>query len=172
VSATHSLSIRRVDANRSLAVACRVARSTEELARHFAIRRAVFVDEQALFAGDDADDRDDRPATIHVVGAADGLTGGAVRLYPLDAAGLWQGDRLAVLPAFRHGMLGAALVRYAVETAGRLGGHRMVAQIQLPNVRFFELLGWRRDGDAGPYHGVDHQPMSIPLGGALSPRAR
>jgi hypothetical protein len=39
----------------------------------------------------------------------------------------------------------------------------MVAQIQLPNVAFFEHLGWRADGPAGEYHGVMHQPMAIPL---------
>ena len=45
----------------------------------------------------------------------------------------------------------------------RLGGRTMLAQIQLPNVRFFEQLGWRADGPAGEYHGVMHQPMAIPL---------
>jgi putative N-acetyltransferase (TIGR04045 family) len=138
---------------------CRVARTTGELDRHFAIRRAVFVDEQRLFDGDDRDERDDAAETLHVLGGA----GGAVRLYPLDADGLWKGDRLAVLPAFRHGLLGADLVRFAVWTAGECGGTRMVAMIQLPNVRFFEALGWRAAGAARPYHGVEHQPMQIGL---------
>jgi hypothetical protein len=39
----------------------------------------------------------------------------------------------------------------------------MVAQIQLPNVRFFEHLGWRADGEPGPFHGLLHQPMAIAL---------
>ena len=52
---------------------------------------------------------------------------------------------------------------FAVRTAGALGGVRMVAQVQVPNVRFFERLGWSRDGDAALYHGVMHQPMAIPL---------
>ena len=60
--------------------------------------------------------------------------------------------------------LGALLVRFAVATAGERGGHRMVALIQLPNVRFFEHLGWHADGPPEPYHGVMHQPMAIPLG--------
>jgi hypothetical protein len=54
-------------------------------------------------------------------------------------------------------------VRFAVETAGERGGHTMVARIQLPNVRFFEHLGWHADGAPGPYHGVMHQPMAVPL---------
>ncbi|MFN2521657.1 MAG: GNAT family N-acetyltransferase, partial [Candidatus Limnocylindria bacterium] len=88
-----------------------------------------------------------------------------VRLYPLDREGLWKGDRLAVLPAERALRLGAMLVRFAVRTAGELGGRRMVAQIQVPNVRFFERLGWRRDGDPAPMLGVEHQPMTIDLSG-------
>jgi GNAT superfamily N-acetyltransferase len=91
--------------------------------------------------------------------------GGAVRLYPLDAAGeLWKGDRLAVLPEHRACHLGARLVRFAVATAGSRGGRRMIAHIQLPNVRFFEHLGWRAEGSPAPFHGVEHQLMAIGLG--------
>jgi predicted N-acetyltransferase YhbS len=85
-----------------------------------------------------------------------------VRLYPLDGK-LWQGDRLAVLPSHRSSMVGAELVRFAVATAGSLGGAQMVAQIQLPNVRFFERLGWTRAGAPAPYCGRDHQPMVYDL---------
>lgn len=162
MSATDSLSLRPAERLAS-AGPCRLATTPEEVAWHYAIRRAVFVDEQAIFAGDDHDERDSMPGTLHVIGSAEGRPGGSVRLYPVDADGLWQGDRLAVLPEFRHSFLGGALVRFAVVTAGRLGGNRMVAQIQLPNVRFFESLGWRTDGDVAPYHGVDHQPMEIGL---------
>jgi putative N-acetyltransferase (TIGR04045 family) len=127
------------------------------------VRRAVFVTEQRLFAGDDRDERDDAPDTVHVVGSAKGRVGGVVRLYPLDDAGLWKGDRLAVLPRYRHGLLGAQLVRFAVATAGALGGQRMVAMIQVPNVAFFRTLGWRVAGGSEPYHGVEHRPMEIGL---------
>jgi len=157
------------------APSCRVARSVEERAAHFAVRREVFVVEQRLFSPDDRDEFDDDPSTLHAIGVAGGLAGGAVRLYPLEDDGLqWKGDRLAVLPAHRHGALGAALVRFAVATAGSLGGQRMVAMIQLPNVPFFRLLGWRESAAVRAYHGVAHQPMEIalrPLAG-VSPRAR
>ena len=68
-----------------------------------------------------------------------------------------------MLPELRTHHLGAELVRFAVSTAGRLGGERMVAHVQLPNVRFFEHLGWEREGDPAPFHGTDHQLMSIRL---------
>jgi putative N-acetyltransferase (TIGR04045 family) len=148
--------------------ACHVARDGAELRSHFAIRRAVFCAEQGMFGGDDdRDARDSSAATLHAVGFEDGVAGGTVRLYPLEpggeGAGLWQGDRLAVLPAFRHGSLGGSLVRFAVRTAGERGGERMVAMIQLANVRFFLALGWSLDGDAVDFHGRAHQPMAIAL---------
>jgi putative N-acetyltransferase (TIGR04045 family) len=138
--------------------------SDEELAAHLALRRRVFVAEQQLFAGDDADDRDADPRTVHVVGLVGDEVCGAVRLYPLDDEGRdWKGDRLAVARDRRTLHLGAALVRCAVRTAGELGGTRMLAHIQLPNVAFFELLGWSADGPPAPFHGAEHQLMTIPL---------
>jgi putative N-acetyltransferase (TIGR04045 family) len=148
------------------ALACRVAAGADERRAHFAIRRAVFCVEQGMFGGsDDRDARDGDAATLHAVGVERGVVGGTVRLYPLsdDEGGLWQGDRLAVLPAFRHGSLGGSLVRFAVRTAGERGGERMVAMIQLPNVRFFLGLGWSLDGDVVDFHGRAHQPMAIAL---------
>jgi putative N-acetyltransferase (TIGR04045 family) len=144
------------------AVAVRLAAGAADLAGHHAVRRAVFVAEQRLFAGDDRDGVGARPSTLHAVGLVGGDVAGAVRLYPLQGA-RWQGDRLAVLPAARHTSLGAALVRFAVATAGAAGGDRMVAMVQVPNVRFFVFLGWELDGPVRRYHGRPHQPMAIDL---------
>jgi putative N-acetyltransferase (TIGR04045 family) len=148
---------------RGAASECALARGPAELAAHFAVRRGIFVQTQGLFEHDDRDERDDDDATLHAVGFSGVMVVGAVRLYPLDDAGLWKGDRLAVLPAKRALQLGAMLVRFAVRTAGERGGRRMVAQVQVPNVRFFERLGWCRDGDPAPMFGVEHQPMAIDL---------
>ena len=148
---------------RATSAICRLACAADEFAAHYAVRQRVFVEDQALFDGTDEDARDRMPGTLHVIGLSEGEVAGAVRLYPLDDAGLWKGDRLAVLPEARVRRLGALLVQFAVATAGARGGHTMVAQIQLPNVRFFEHLGWSTDGPPAPYHGVMHQPMAIPL---------
>ena len=152
-------------AETAAALSCRLADGADELACHFELRRRVFVFEQGIFQLDDRDPHDDDERTLHVIGFVDGDVGGAVRLYPLESSGeLWRGDRLAVLPEHRACHLGARLVRFAVASAGELGGRRMIAQIQLPNVPFFEHLGWSTDGPPGPYHGVMHQPMAIQLG--------
>jgi putative N-acetyltransferase (TIGR04045 family) len=146
------------------AIECHLAASDDELEAHFELRRGVFVSEQELFAYDDRDEHDDEPATLHAVGLIDGEPCGAVRLYPLEPTWReWKGDRLAVLAELRTHHLGAELVRFAVATAGGLGGARMVAHVQVPNVRFFEHLGWRTMGDPAPFHGADHQLMSIRL---------
>jgi putative N-acetyltransferase (TIGR04045 family) len=146
-------------------LACRPAASAAEVEAHFRIRHRVFVLEQGLFRngsgepGDDRDPHDDDPATIHVIGLADGVIGGTVRLYPLGAGGRWKGDRLAVLPGHRRHGLGAPLVRFAVAEAGARGGREMEAYIQPANVTFFEWLGWRRVGGIVPYAGTGHQRM-------------
>ncbi|MFD1938398.1 MULTISPECIES: MSMEG_0567/Sll0786 family nitrogen starvation N-acetyltransferase [Nonomuraea] len=149
---------------RTLGTDCHPAATPEELAAHYAVRHRVFVDEQHIFDGTDRDAHDDDPLTVHVVACADGVIGGAVRLYPLDEAGaLWQGDRLAVLPEHRAHGLGAPLVRYAVRTGAEHGGLLMVAHIQLRNVGYFRRLGWRCDGEVEIYAGLPHQPMAIDL---------
>jgi putative N-acetyltransferase (TIGR04045 family) len=140
---------------------CRLVAGPAERAAHFAVRRAIFVEAQALFL-DDRDEHDDHAETLHVVAEVGGEILGTVRLYPLGG-GRWKGDRLAVLESARVHRLGGLLVQFAVATAGERGGSRMVAQVQVANVRFFERLGWVKDGEAGVYRGVMHQPMAIDL---------
>jgi putative N-acetyltransferase (TIGR04045 family) len=149
---------------RRQAVVCRAATTTEQLDRHHRIRHQVFVEEQHLFDPSDLDSRDGAPDVIRVLGLCRGVPAGTVRLFPLDGAGqLWQGDRLAVLSEFRALGVGAPLVRFAVATAGALGGGKMVAHIQLAHVVFFERLGWTKGGDVETYVGIPHQPMWIGL---------
>ena len=142
---------------------CVAASSRAERDIHLAIRHAVFVQEQRFFEGSDRDAHDDDPATIHVLGLSGRVAGGAVRLYELEEPGLWKGDRLAVLPPFRRRGLGAPLVRFAVARAGDLGGRLMIAHVQLPNVVFFQRLGWRPQGGPVEFVGQPHQVMEIDL---------
>jgi putative N-acetyltransferase (TIGR04045 family) len=156
---------------------CDAVATEAERCAHFRIRHQVFVIEQGLFGGArggrdtgarggrDTGARDGDPATIHVIGRADETICGTVRLYPLGpgAGGRWKGDRLAVLAGYRHLGLGAPLVRFAVSSAGRLGGREMEAFIQPANVAFFRWLGWRRTGDLVDYAGIPHQRMVIDL---------
>lgn len=150
------------------ALTCRIATEPEELAIHMRIRNQIFVVEQQFFERSDRDACDDEPSTIHVLGLHGSVAGGAVRLYPLQEAGLWKGDRLAVLPGFRK-LMGAKLVRFAVRTAGDRGGDLMIAHVQPQNVSFFRYLGWSTEGDPVRFHGHPHQKMAIPLSPSAEP---
>jgi putative N-acetyltransferase (TIGR04045 family) len=143
-------------------VLCRPAPDPASLAAHHAIRHAVFVEEQGVFALSDLDAHDARDDVIHVLALHDGRPAGTVRLYP-TGPGEWLGDRLAVLPEFRSANIGGPLVRFAVATAGARGGRVMHAHVQTPNERFFHRLGWHTAGPVETYVGQPHVPMTIPL---------
>jgi putative N-acetyltransferase (TIGR04045 family) len=142
------------------AVVCGIAEGAAELAEHHRVRHAVFVAEQHVFAASDLDSHDARDDALHVVARVGEHVVGTVRLFPLDDAGLWQGDRLAVLPGSRSLRVGAPLVRFAVTTAGARGGRRMLAHVQPANRRFFEHLGWTAEAEE-IYAGHPHVRMSI-----------
>jgi putative N-acetyltransferase (TIGR04045 family) len=153
-------------------IVCHPVDSDAARDEHLAIRHQVFVVEQQIFSESDLDEHDTASDTIAVLGLADDVVVGTVRLFPLDeTTGDWQGDRLAVLP--RHRTLGAGgpLVRYAVATAGALGGRTMTAHIQPANVAFFQRLGWTVLGDPEIYAGIPHRPMTIDLPAPTEARA-
>lgn len=159
-----SAEVRRSHRAPGAGIVCRRALSAGERGDHLTIRHRIFVDEQAVFSESDLDAHDAAGSTIAVLGFSDRIAVGTVRLFPVDpAGGLWQGDRLAVLPAYRTLGVGAPLVRYAVATAAALGGRIMTAHIQPANVVFFERLGWGAVGPTEIYAGLPHQPMRIDL---------
>jgi putative N-acetyltransferase (TIGR04045 family) len=142
----------------SAAVELRLAQGQDELAAYFAVRQAVFVEEQRLFDGGSDVDLHDRQA-LPIVALAGGCVAGVVRCYPAGGA-IWYGGRLAVLPAYRTGQVGALLVRKAVELMKARGDvRRFLATIQLQNVGFFRRLGWMRVGRVVRLHGLPHQVM-------------
>ena len=130
---------------------------------HFAVRHAIFVDEQQMFPRTDVDEHDD--AAIHIVAvAAAGAVVGAVRCYPAGDD-VWYGGRLAVLAAYRHhpAAIGPNLCRLAEATVIEHGCRRFLAYIQTQNVRFFQRLGWSVVGEPVDYHGQPHQLMAASL---------
>ena len=141
-----------------------------DLGLHYAIRHSVFVNEQGVLVLTDVDERDSFADVIHVLAARGDHCAGTVRLYPLDLNGRWKGDRLAVLKDHRTSVIGGELVRFATATASAKGGKVMEASIQTPNVKFFERLGWIRDGEVRNAYGVPHQPMLFDLTQAPAPR--
>lgn len=147
-------------------IACWRAATPSALSWHLRIRHRIFVEEQRVIPFTDVDDWDSDPDTVHVLAGRGSVAVGTVRLYRTDAAGRWKGDRLAVLPGHRAGIVGMKLVRFAVWTAAAAGGEVMDAFVQLQNVSFFERLGWEHNGAPVPYFGLVHQPMTFRLADA------
>lgn len=131
------------------------------------LRRAVFCDEQGLFAGDDADAIDDHAITLVARPLPDGAgtpgpVVGTVRIHRLEP-GVWQGSRLAVAADFRRiGAIGGALIQLAVRSANTLGCTRFIAQVQERNVALFERLHWASVA-AIELHGQPHRLMEADL---------
>lgn len=145
-------------------VICKVAETEEELNGHFAVRHAVFVEEQQIFDGTDIDEYDRQAVHLIAVDRDTGAVVGAVRCYQTDP-GVWYGGRLAVLEEARHNLnaVGPRLCKLAEKVVVRHGCHRFLAYIQLQNVRFFQRLGWQCLGEPVMHAGLPHQLMQASL---------
>nr|WP_246504077.1 MSMEG_0567/Sll0786 family nitrogen starvation N-acetyltransferase [Plastoroseomonas arctica] len=138
-----------------------------------ALRRAVFCDEQGLFAGDDRDAIDADAITLVAIahlGAAWGEVVGTVRLHE-ESPGLWWGSRLAVAAPYRRvAAIGTALIRLAVSTAHARGCTRFLAHVQAQNAALFHRLHWTTEAEV-TLHGHPHHRMQAALD-AYPPIAR
>lgn len=132
-----------------MSVAVRTVTTREELEAAWAVRFAVFVDEQGVPADIEVDELDEAPTTTHVL-AVDETTGevlGTGRLL-LDAPGHVHLGRLAVLAAARGRGVGARLVTalgdLALErhAAGEPPAVEVVLSAQESAMGFYERLGF------------------------------
>ena len=144
------------------------------VAAYRALRRAVFVREQELFArGHDLDDHDADPrAVVLVATGTGGAVLGGVRLAPVDPdpaspdIGWWTGSRLVVAPASRRRAgppVGSALIQAACARAEAAGVLRFEADVQAANEALFRRIGWQRLRDttvAGRPHVRMRRPIS------------
>lgn len=112
---------------------------------YYALRRAVFSDEQQLLP-QDKDGHDFQAIAIVALAGSCGMADqvvGAVRIYQPEP-GLWFGGRLCVAQAYRrHSMIGKALVNEAVSRAKELGCEVFRATVQQANESYFHSLHWQ-----------------------------
>ncbi|WP_245649622.1 MSMEG_0567/sll0787 family protein [Nocardia shimofusensis] len=135
------------------------------LVAYRALRREIFVREQGLFAGSDADDIDDDPRChVLVALAPDGTLLGGVRLAPATSAdiGWWTGSRLVVDPRSRAKGLGPALIRAACALAENQQVLRFEATVRARYESMFTEIGWIRLGDR-EIAGAPHVWMRWPI---------
>ncbi len=131
----------------------------------YALRRAVFRDEQGLFEHDDRDDVDDYAIPIvalSMLGVAADRVVGTVRIHE-EEPGLWFGSRLAVERDYRRiGAIGATLIRLAVSSAHAMGCRTFLAHVQAQNGPLFHQLHWETL-EAEDLHGRPHLKMRADL---------
>lgn len=119
-----------------------------EIEQAYALRNAVFCNEQRIFDESDQDAIDD-VAQLLVAVAIDpdlprqcGTVVGTVRIHESEP-GIWYGSRLAVdIRHRKQGRIGATLIRLAVSSAHALGCRRFLAHVQSQNVPLFRRLRW------------------------------
>jgi hypothetical protein len=162
----------------------KIARAPDETEGYWALRRAIFCEEQKIFRVTDRDEIDAKAIPIvcrTVIAGMEDAVAGVVRIDEREP-GLWYGSRLGVaadfrsvrrlspgvaargrLPVYRGlGALGAGLIFKAVSTAHALGCREFLATVQHQNARFFQRLHWERLEEIS-LHGIAHVRMRADL---------
>lgn len=148
------------------AYAVREAVGEDDLEKCFAVRRAVFVEEQGVPRELEYDTYDS--TAVHVLAVrADGVPLGTGRLlHGEDATGRTGADasvgslgRLAVTGDARGLGVGAALVRAIEEAARERGLAAVDLHAQTHALGFYERLGYAAYGGEFPDAGMPHRAM-------------
>ncbi len=138
-------------------VRVRTARWPEELPAIFALRKAVFVDEQAVDPQLEWDGRD--ADCTHVLAfAADATPIGTGRLLPDGHIG-----RMAVLADWRGRGVGRALLDALVAEARRCGMDCVVLNSQVHAEGFYARAGFSASGEPFMEAGIPHRTMRLNL---------
>ncbi len=132
---------------------------TRDLPTCWALRRTVFVEEQAVPEELEADGLDE--AALHLLAELDGRPVGTARM-------LLKGDtgkigRVCVLRELRGQGIGAALIREAVEELRRRGLRTAMLGSQTHAVPFYEGLGFVAEGPIYEEAGIPHRDMMLGL---------
>jgi len=134
----------------------RIAASADDRRRAFAIRRAVFCDEQHVPWEIEIDEFED--TAIHIIGDLQGLTVAVARLRLLpDHAKL---ERIAVSKPYRGRGIGTGLIEFMMDTAREQDYSQFCVHAQAQLQPYYERLGFRVDGEPFVEAGIDHVPMT------------
>jgi ElaA protein len=136
------------------------AESEADRAACFALREAVFVDEQGVAKDLEYDGLDG--AARHLLARLGGTPAGTLRMRIVgDAVKL---ERVCVARAARGRGIGAALTRAALDMAREMPGVRAARLgAQVPVIGFYERLGFTAQGPEYLDAGIPHRDMTRPL---------
>ncbi|MDH3660690.1 MAG: GNAT family N-acetyltransferase [Alphaproteobacteria bacterium] len=136
---------------------------TEEVEREaaFAVRKAVFVDEQEVSLALEFDGLDDRAE--HLLAVLDGRAVGTLRLRRVDHA-IVKIERVAVLREARGHAVGCALMTAALARLRKRGFGQVKLHAQTKALDFYAKLGFAAYGEVFDEDGIAHRAMRIDLG--------
>jgi len=120
----------------------------------YAIRAAVFVQEQQVPVEMELDDRD--PLCLHVLALANDMGIGTGRI-DLEQAG--KIGRVAVLKAYRHQGVGRQLMSALEQVAQQQGLETVWLHAQVSALSFYQKLGYIAEGDGFIEANIPHQTM-------------
>ncbi len=121
------------------------------------VRVPVFVEEQGVPIGIEADDRD--AVALHVLATGDGVPVGTGRL---DAEHGKIG-RVAILASWRSRGVGQSVMQQLHRLARRQGLRAVWCNAQASAVPFYEKLGYRCVGEPFEEAGIPHREMHADL---------
>jgi predicted GNAT family N-acyltransferase len=141
----------------------RIARAETATARAacFAVRRAVFIEEQGI---DEAEEWDAADQTcVHYLAGDEAAPLGTARLIARGPEA--KIGRVAVVQTARGTGLGAAMMRAVLEDAQRQGFTEAELEAQTYAIPFYERLGFVAEGPAyDDGSGILHRVMRRPIG--------
>ncbi|SPF79636.1 GNAT family N-acetyltransferase [Pseudoprimorskyibacter insulae] len=135
-------------------------RETSDLTDAHALRRTVFIEEQAIAEAEEWDDLDDQ--AIHLVAYQGETPLGTARLLTSGSTG--KIGRICVAKPARGTGLGAALVAEGIQRLAQIPGLttvRLSAQVYATG--FYEKLGFSVISDQYDDAGIPHHDMERPL---------
>jgi len=127
----------------------------------FAIRQAVFVEEQGFSADLEFDSIDD--TALHLLVLDGGRPAGTARLYQQD--GSWHIGRVAVLKEHRGNGIGAVVMRIMMQKARQLGATEVYIGAQRQAEGFYSSFGFEPCAEEYDEEGVPHVPMKARVDG-------
>lgn len=137
------------------------ARGAVQLEQAFAIRRAVFVEEQGVGEALEFDERDH--GAQHLLALLQGDPAGTLRVRWIDHGQLAKIERVAVLPRRRGLRVGHALLRAALALAEAKGAEEARLHAQVAALPFYVKLGFVAFGPEFMEDGIPHIAMRLAL---------
>ena len=128
----------------------------EGLSDAFAVRRAVFIEEQGVSEDEEMDGRDDEAS--HVVAYDGDRPVGTARLRTVEA-GVGKVERVAVRAADRGEGVGRALMVAVESLAADRGVETLKLHAQTRVEGFYEKLGYETKSEVFQEAGIDHVAM-------------